>query len=229
MPNIVFISPKGGAGKTTSALMLATQLAKKSQVIVVDADPNKPIKSWSEGGYMPSTMKVWSEATEDNIADVIDEAAQNAPFVIVDLEGTASKIVVMALARADFVIIPVQGSKLDAEQAAKALGAIRQQEKSGQRFDQNYKLPYKVLLTRTNQAIRARTLRHIEESLIKNGIPIFETEMNDREAFRAVFSFNMPLEKLSNADVPNVERAIINAEAFAVEVINELKKLNRKE
>jgi chromosome partitioning protein len=40
MPTISFIQPKGGAGKSTSALILAAELAKGAQVIVIDADPN---------------------------------------------------------------------------------------------------------------------------------------------------------------------------------------------
>ena len=46
MPTIVFVSPKGGVGKTTSALLLATQLANLYDVTVIDADPNRPIKAW---------------------------------------------------------------------------------------------------------------------------------------------------------------------------------------
>ena len=40
MPTISFIQPKGGAGKSTSAFILAAELAKGAQVIVIDADPN---------------------------------------------------------------------------------------------------------------------------------------------------------------------------------------------
>src|SRR5581483_10397717 len=47
MPTIAFVSPKGGAGKTTSAFLLATALAKTYDVTVIDADPNHPIKTWS--------------------------------------------------------------------------------------------------------------------------------------------------------------------------------------
>lgn len=223
MPTIVFVSPKGGAGKTTSALILATQLAKKTKVTVIDADPNHPIATWATGGNKPDNMTVISDTNEETIADRIDDAAAESPFVIVDLEGTASKIVVMAVTRADFVIIPTQGSELDAEQAGKALNVIRQHEKSMRRANSEYKLPYKVLLTRTNAAIRARTLSHIQKSMLNAGIPVFDAEMNEREAFKAVFSFRQPLEMLDRAAVSNVEKAIANAEEFAVEVINTLR------
>ncbi len=40
MPTIVFASSKGGAGKSTSAVLLATQLAERgAEVTLIDADP----------------------------------------------------------------------------------------------------------------------------------------------------------------------------------------------
>jgi len=42
MPTIAFVSPKGGAGKTTSAFLLSTALTKLYDVTVIDADPNHP-------------------------------------------------------------------------------------------------------------------------------------------------------------------------------------------
>src|SRR5258705_152927 len=47
MPTIVFISPKGGIGKTTSSLTLGTQFAKHgATVTMIDADPNRPLRKW---------------------------------------------------------------------------------------------------------------------------------------------------------------------------------------
>ena len=49
MPVIVFASPKGGAGKSTSAVVLATELALKgATVTAIDADPNKPVSQWAQ-------------------------------------------------------------------------------------------------------------------------------------------------------------------------------------
>jgi chromosome partitioning protein len=228
MPTIVFVSPKGGAGKTTSALILASQLAKKTKVIVIDADPNRPIATWATGQNTPGSLTVISDANEETIADRIDEAAVNAPFVIVDLEGTASKIVVMAISRADFVIIPTQGSELDAEQAGKALNVIRQHEKSMRRVNKDYVLPFSVLLTRTNSAIRARTLKHIQQSIIEAGIPLFTCELHEREAYKAMFSFRQPLEHLDTGSVAGIDKAIANATAFTSEVVAALRNANVK-
>lgn len=223
MPTIVFVSPKGGAGKTTSALILASQIARGTTVTIIDADPNHPIQSWATGENKPINLTVVSDVDEDNITEKIEEASEQTPFVIVDLEGTASKIVIMAVSRADFVIVPTQGSQLDAEQAGRAFRVIQQQEKSVRRVQADYKLPYSVLLTRTNPAIRTRTLKHIQQGLIDAGIPVFRTELNEREAFRAMFSFRQPLEHLNEADVANLDKAIFNAERFANEVIETLR------
>ena len=218
MPTIVFVSPKGGAGKTTSALVLATQIARGAPVTVIDADPNLPIRAWSSAGNAPANLTVISEVTEDNIIDVITNASEKTPFVIVDLEGTAATIVLMAVSQADLVVIPTQGSQLDAEQASRALSVMQKQEKMTRRA-----VPYAVLLTRTNPAIRTRSTGHIHKTLTEAGIPMFRTELNEREAFRAMFSFRQPLEGLDSNDVANVGKAIANAEAFAEEVITKLR------
>jgi chromosome partitioning protein len=218
MPTIVFVSPKGGAGKTTSSLILAEQLARGADVTVIDADPNRPIASWAKGGSKPDRLHVVADADEENIIERIEEAAASTPFVIVDLEGTASKIVLMAISQADLVIVPTQGSQLDAEQAGRAFRVIQQQEKMSRR-----RVPYSVLLTRTNSAIRTRTLSHIEKGLVAAGIPVFDTELNEREAFRAMFSFRRPLAGLNSSDVANLDKAIGNAEKFAQEVIATLR------
>lgn len=224
MPTIVFASPKGGTGKTTGALLLASQLARAAKVTVIDADPNRPIATWAQGSNTPSNLAVISDANEENILERIEVAAAEAPFVVVDLEGSASKIVVMAISQADFVIVPVQGSQLDAEQASRALKVIKQQEKMFRRTNPAYRLPYAVLLTRTNPAIRTRTLTHIKRGLDDAGISVLATELNEREAFRAMFSFRQPLEHLDPSAVANLGKAIGNAERFAQEVVATLRK-----
>jgi chromosome partitioning protein len=120
MPTIVFASPKGGVGKSTAAVLLATEVAGSgATVTMIDADPNKPLSHWAKLPGKPSKLSVEADISEDSIIDIIEEAAKKTSFVIVDLEGTASMMVGYAMSRADLVIIPVQGSHLDAAEAAK--------------------------------------------------------------------------------------------------------------
>lgn len=219
MPTIVFASPKGGAGKSTSAVVLATELARRgAEVVVIDADPNRPVSHWASRPGRPETLTVLAETTEASIIDDIEAAAARVPFVIVDLEGTASMTVAYAISRADLVIVPTQGSQLDAAEAAKAIRLIRQQERAFGR-----RIPYAVLLTRTSAAIRPRTLQHIREEMARNDVPVLDTQMHEREAFRAIFSFGGTLQSLGASQVSGLEAAMKNAQALAAEVVSLLK------
>ena len=214
MPTIAFISPKGGVGKTTAATILATQLARRAAVIMIDADPNQPVDAWAKLGRTPEQLSVITKVTQETILDQIDEAAARTPFVIVDCEGTSSLTVAYAISAADLVIVPTQGSQLDAKEAARALSLVKKQERTSRRT-----IPHAVLLTRTAVAVRSRSLAHVQSELTKHGVRMFESELNEREAFRAMFSFGGGLETLDPVAVRNIEKAILNARAFAGEVL----------
>jgi chromosome partitioning protein len=218
MPTIAFVSPKGGVGKTTSAFLLSTALAKIYDVTVIDADPNHPIKNWAQGGNTPEKLTIVSEVDEDSIIEKIEDAAAKTTFVVVDLEGTASMIVVSAISQADLVIIPTQGSQLDANEAGRAIRVVLQSEKMTKTAT-----PFAVLLTRTSSSIRTRTQAHIQNGLIGAGIPVLKTELNERDAFRAVFSFQQTLDGLNAAEVPNLDKAKLNVWEFVHEVVERLR------
>ena len=218
MPTIAFISPKGGVGKTTSAFLFTTAIAKIYDVTFIDADPNHPIKTWAAGGNTPDRLTIISDVDEDTIIERIEDAAEKTPFVVVDLEGTASKAVVYAISQADFIVIPTQGSTLDANEASRAIRVVMQSEKMTGK-----KKPYAVLLTRTSTSVRTRGLAHIQNGLIAAGIPVLQTELNERDAFRAVFSFQQTLDGLSAKDAPNLDKAKLNVLEFVQEVFERLK------
>ena len=219
MPTIVFASFKGGAGKSTSAILLASELAERgATVTVIDADPNKPLSKWAKRPGKPQTMTVLDDVTEDSIIDVIERAATQSSFVIVDLEGTASMMVSYAISRADLAVIPTQGSQLDAAEAVKAIKLVRRQERA---FGKT--IPLAVLFTRTSAALRPRSLQSIEAEFAQNEVRTFATQIHERDAYRAIFSFGGTLAHLDPAQVTNIKAALTNARAFAAEVLALLK------
>jgi chromosome partitioning protein len=219
MPTIVFASPKGGVGKSTAAVLLASELASHGgTVTMIDADPNKPLGLWASLAGIPEGLTIIDGPTEDSIIDEIESAALKTMFVIVDLEGTASMMAGFAMSRADLVIIPSQGSHLDATEAVKAIKLVKSQERAFQRM-----IPYAVLFTRTSAAIRPRTLQNLEAQFAANGTPMFGAQIHEREAYRAIFAFGGTLDDLDPSQVSNLPAARLNAKTFTGEVIEMLK------
>ena len=219
MPVIAFANPKGGAGKTTSALLLASELARRgAEVSIIDADPEKWISQWGALPGRPSNIAIVSDVTEDSIVDQIEESAAKAQFVIVDLEGTASLMVANAIGMSDLVIIPTQGSSMDAKGAAKTIRLIRNQARMARRD-----IPHAVLLTRTSAAVASRAIRNVRDQLDQAGIPVFKTSLVERAAYRDILDYGGLLADLDRSLVSNVEKAVENAQAFAREVVAQLK------
>lgn len=220
MPVISFANPKGGAGKTTSALLLAGELASKgARVAIIDADPEKWISQWGRLPGKPDNLTVIADVTEDSIVDQIEAAAEAAQFVIVDLEGTASLMVANAIGMSDLVVIPAQGASMDAKGAAKTIKLIRNQERMARR-----PIMHSVLMTRTSAAVMSRALKNVREQMDKAGIDVFRTAIVERAAYRDIFDYGGLLADLTAEQVSNVEKARDNAREFAGEVLGKLKK-----
>jgi chromosome partitioning protein len=219
VPVITFSSPKGGCGKTTAATLLATTLAAKgADVTVIDADPNRNVVDWFSLPGAPQRVMVVGDVSEETIVDHIEAASEESAFVLVDLEGAASLMVSYAISMSDFVVVPMQGSQLDAKQAARQMRLIKSQERMVGR-----PIPFAVLLTRTNPAIQPKTQRFIQERFSEINAPVFRTKLFDREAFRAIFSYGGDLPSLKDKGVSNLQMAIDNAAAFAAEVVERLR------
>lgn len=215
MPVIVVANPKGGAGKSTLSLVLGTALASQgASVTLIDCDPNRPIMDWKTGPSA-STMRVIGDVTESTVISVIQKEAKTRQFVIVDLEGTASRLVSRAIARASLVLIPLQGSAVDARQASRAVGLIREEEELIER-----KIPFRLVFTRTSAAIQSRIDRKIAASLEAASIPALATHLHERSAYKAMFVDKLALDELDPAAVNGLDAARENAMKLALELVS---------
>lgn len=219
MPVISFANPKGGAGKTTSALLLAGELASLgASVAIIDADPERWISQWGALPGKPATVTIISDVSEDTIVDLVEETAGEHQFVIIDLEGTASLMVANAIGMSDLVVIPTQGASMDAKGASKTIKLIRNQARLAKR-----EIPHAVLLTRVSAAVASRSLKNVREQLDAAGIEVFTSSIVERAAYRDLLDFGGLLAKLDPKQVSNLDKAIQNAREFTEEVVARLK------
>jgi chromosome partitioning protein len=215
MPVITVANPKGGAGKSTITLVLATTLAQQgASVVVLDCDPNRAIQGW-RGGSSKNPVIVDGDVNESNITAKLDEYRKKFQFVFVDLEGTASRLMSRALARAQLVVIPIQASPTDAELAARAIRLIQEEE---QAFEKT--IPYRIMFTRTSPAIATKLEKQITSQLMASETPFFRNHLNERSAYKALFFYQRDLDELDAGEVNGLPAARDNAFRLAEELVN---------
>ena len=221
MPVITMMSPKGGVGKTTTAVLLATELAELgAKVIMIDADPNFPIAKWATLPNLPSNIEVLQQVDEEGIIDTIGEAQHSAGFVIVDLEGRASTRVTNALLMTHLALVPMAGSVLDSDQAERAFQSIRRASRAA-----NREIAFRAVYTRTpaSTLVRSRVARSIVEGVEGAGIIALPTPIAERTAFKALFAEGGGLATMTSGKKGSLDNARANAKAFTTDVLDALK------
>lgn len=217
MPNVVFISPKGGAGKTTAAVALALGLAERGcRVAMIDADPNKPLLRWAALPNQLRQITVHPAPTVPDIRDAVRDAQRHRPdWFILDTEGTERGAVVFAAMRFDLVLTPLAGSQLDLHEAIKTAEMVEAFRRRGGKA-----LAHRALLTRVPAAIKPRMLKSVVAQLRAAGVQILPTPLLEKEAFRALFQLGGGFDALELNKVWGAAAARHNTASYVDDVVD---------
>ncbi len=215
MPTIVFISSKGGVGKTTAALVLALGLAGRGErVALVDSDPNLPLFRWGGQPGKPSGVMVFPAPTQDELRDVLPVAQSWAEWVIVDTEGSSDARSLIPSISPDLVLIPVGPSVLEAHEAIKSAQALQAMSRAW-----DLPIPHACLFTRLPAAIRTHSMTDVVQQLKAEGIRMLETPLVEKEVFRRLFAMAGGLEPQLPETVHGLQAARTNAERYVANVL----------
>ena len=218
MPAISVANPKGGAGKTTLTFVLAGELARSgASVAVIDADPNAIIAGWGRkrterGKELP--FAIVASPKESELVTVIDRYTRSHDFVLIDLEGTASRMTSRALARSHLVLIPFNLSPIDAELAANAVSLIQEEAEALGRT-----IPFRLVRSRDNAAIETKTAKRIVAAIMEAELPLLTVGLVERAAYRDIFDFSATLEELEDGTTAGLVTARRNAFEVARAVV----------
>ncbi len=215
MAVISFANTKGGAGKTTAALLLAMDCARQGKrVVILDGDPQKWITSWSEVSGAVANITVISHVTPSSLQTHIRELRAQTDVFIIDLAGQRDTLLATALGLSDHVLIPVQGCAMDARGAAQVLEILQQMKARD-----GIVIPHSVVLTRVNSIVTTRAMQVIKTLLASRGVNVLDTAIVERTAYRDLFELGGTLQMMDEKGSGNIAKARENAATFAAEVM----------
>lgn len=113
MPTIAIVSQKGGSGKTTLAVHLATAATSAGKVAcIIDTDPQATAAAWGDwrGGADPEVITT----PPTRLGRTIDDAAKlGAEVILIDTPPHADAAAREAVKAADLVLIPTRPRAFD--------------------------------------------------------------------------------------------------------------------
>ena len=212
MKSVAFVSPKGGAGKTTAALLLALGLAERGlRAALIDSDINKPLMHWASLPGKPERISVHPAPTSEDITISLREAKRlNPDWIILDTEGSARGAMAFRLLRPRLIITPLAASQLEVIQALKAAELVR-------KFGRD--LRHMALLTRLPVTQKGDAVKAVILQLRENGIPLLPEPLIENQAFRSLFDVGGGLDEAEAAGAPDVAAGRDNASRFVDAVI----------
>jgi len=168
---LVIASQKGGVGKSTLAVHLATEaVAQKKRALILDLDPQGSAMEWANRrGDLPPDV---SGANPASVAKEIERArAEGYDLVVIDTAPHADHAALQAARVADLVAIPCRPSTFDIAAISATLDLCRLANK-----------PAVVVLNAA--PIRSRVTAEAEEAINEKGGKVSPVIIRQRVAFQ---------------------------------------------
>lgn len=175
---IAFLNQKGGVGKTTLSINVATALArKKLKVLLIDADPQNSSLDWAATRKIENLFTVVG-INKPIIHKEVNKLKRDYDHIIIDGPPRIYDVAKSAIVASDIVVIPVQPSPYDiwaADEVVKLIKEVSEPLEGIKIIKSAFVINRKIV----NTAIG----RDVNEALRHYNIDIFDTHICQRVAY----------------------------------------------
>ena len=130
MKIISVVSQKGGVGKSTLSIHLATAAAiKKKEAALIDLDPQASASKWSDSREKEYPVVISSQASR--LEKVLAAAQEGgADLIVIDSAPHSESAALAAIRVSDLILIPCQPSILDLRAISDTIDLVKLAKKS---------------------------------------------------------------------------------------------------
>lgn len=172
---VALLNQKGGVGKTTLAVHIATALTLRGRrVLLVDADPQGSALAWSASRADDSIVAVVGLPTK-TLHREIQMHVPNYDDIVIDGPPRVNELARSAIIAADIVLIPVQPSPYDVWAAKEIVDLLSEASV--------YKETQKSAFVINRKIVNTAIGRDVVDTLAGYELPVLATAICQRVAF----------------------------------------------
>lgn len=186
------ISNKGGAGKTTLAILVAGEWASTGKrVLLIENDEKANLLEWwtrcSQRDNLPDNIDLVTAQTANAVDDLIAEKGGAYDYILIDSPGVQSASIDTIIRLSDMVITPIQPNQDEIKAAGQAAQAVG--DASDQDGVERTHLNVVTRISLPGRALEAyRLIRPFVAQLQENGYvsQLCQTELTERNCYREI-------------------------------------------